>query len=150
MDCRKLLRIPGFDYSQSGAYFITICARDRRCLFADIAHGRVKLNHRGDKAAACWDDIPNHFAAVVLDAFVIMPNHVHGILLFTETVPGRTLQTVVGSFKSAVSRQIGEGVWQRNYWERVIRNEDELNRIRAYIDKNPLCWANDPENLQRT
>lgn len=106
--------------------------------------------------ARCWSDIPNHFPAAALDSFVIMPNHVHGILLFTEDVGAaacpaqcgraRTLQTVVGSFKSAVSRQIGVSIWQRNYWERVIRNEDELNRIRTYIDKNPARWQNDPEN----
>ena len=119
----------------------------------------MKLSQIGETVASCWDDIPNHFNEILLDAFV-MPNHVHGILLFTETVGAvacparcghaRTPQTVIGSFKSAASRRIGTGIWQRNYWERVIRNEDELNRIRTYVDKNPSRWSTDPENLERS
>ncbi len=110
----------------------------------------MKLNATGEEAGWCWNQIPTHFPGIVLDAFVVMPNHVHGILLFTADIGAghaRPLRTVVGSFKSAVSKRIGAGVWQRSYWERVIRNEDELNRVRTYIDRNPLCWADDPEHM---
>jgi len=144
------LRIPSFDYSQTGAYFVTICSRDRQCLFEEIIEGQAKLSRIGETVGRCWNDIPNHFRAIILDSFVIMPNHLHGILIFSGDVVecgrARTLQTVVGSFKSAASKQTGASIWQRNYWERVVRNEDELNRIRTYIDKNPLRWPDDPEN----
>ncbi len=156
MDRRKLLRLPGFDYSQTGAYFVTVCTINRRCLFGEIVEGKLESSRSGKAVARCWNEIPNHFNGTALDGFVIMPNHVHGILLFPDGVGAvacparcgraRTLQSVVGSFKSAASRQLGTRIWQRNYWERVIRNEDELNRIRAYIDKNPLRWPSDPEN----
>lgn len=88
-----------------------------------------------------------------LDAFVTMPNHIHGILMLTDTVKAghaRPLPTIIGGFKSAVSRRVGSAVWQRSYWDRVIRNQNELNFIRHYIDENPLCWPSDQENPQCT
>jgi putative transposase len=156
---RKRLRLAGFDYSEFGAYFVTICTRKRECLLGEVVGGQLTLNARAESVRAAWNEIPDHFSGIALDGFVIMPNHVHGILLFTDGVGAvacparcgraRTLPVVVGSFKSAASRQIGERIWQRNYWERVIRNEDELNRIRTYIDENPFRWPADPENLAR-
>ena len=149
---RKRLRLVGLDYSEPGAYFVTVCTANRQDLLGEIADGQTKLSSRGEVAKASWNGIPNHFPGVALDAFVIMPNHIHGILLFTHDVGAghaRPLPTVVGSFKSAASRHIGAPIWQRSYWERVIRNEAELNRIRTYIEENPLRWPTDPENLRR-
>jgi REP element-mobilizing transposase RayT len=97
-----------------------------------------------------WKAIPDHFPYVTLDAFVIMPNHLHGILLFTEPVGAghaRPLPVVIGSFKSATSRQVGSSIWQRSYWERVLRNEHELNTARHYIDDNPFHYSQDKEYL---
>jgi REP element-mobilizing transposase RayT len=146
---RVQLRLPWFDYSSTGAYFVTVCTRNHQCSLGQIVDGAVRLSAIGEMVLSCWNAIPDHFPHVTLDAFVVMPNHVHGVLLFADQRAGhaRPLQTVVGSFKAAVSRWAGKTVWQRNYWERVIRNDDELNAIRAYIDDNPLRWPADPENV---
>jgi len=146
---RRRLRLAGYDYSRPGAYFVTICARDHQCLFGEIVAGAMRRNQIGETVAACWNEIPRHYANVVLDAFVVMPNHLHGILLLTDLVGAghaRPLPLIVGSFKSAASRRVGARIWQRDYWEHIIRSEDELNRIRHYVDDNPLCWPADPEN----
>jgi putative transposase len=148
--CRHRLRLAGFDYSETGAYFVTICARNRQRLFGEIVEGQIRCSRSGSIVASCWDAIPRHFGHVALDAFVVMPNHVHGVLLFLEAVGAghaRPLQVVVGSFKSAASRLIGASVWQRNYWEHIIRSDGELDSIRSYIEDNPLRWLTDPENL---
>ncbi|MBK9124089.1 MAG: hypothetical protein IPM16_13370 [Chloroflexi bacterium] len=81
---RRSIRLQGYDYTQSGAYFVTICTRDRTCLFGEIADGTMTLNPVGEVVQACWDAIPTHFPTVELDAFVVMPNHVHGILVITD------------------------------------------------------------------
>ena len=107
-------------------------------------------NETAQAVTSCWYAISNHFTYVTLDAFVVMPNHLHGILLFTEPVGAghaRPLPVVIGSFKSAASRQVGSDIWQRGYWERVVRNEDELNTARHYIDDNPFQWTKDKEYL---
>ena len=147
---RHRLRLAGFDYSQAGAYFVTICARNHQRLFGEIADGQMRCNRRGSIVAACWDAIPGHFGHVTIDAFVVMPNHIHGVLLFVDAVGAghaRPLPVVVGSFKSAASRLIGANIWQRNYWEHIIRSNRELDSIRDYIEDNPLRWLADPENL---
>ncbi len=128
---------------------MTVCARDRRCLFGKITNRQVYCNRIGRIIEACWREIPAHFPNVMPDAFVVMPNHVHGVLLFTDSVGvahARPLPVVVGAFKAAVSRRAGFGVWQRNYFEHIVRNEDELNLIRHYIDDDPLNWTTDEEN----
>jgi len=124
---RFSLRLPGFDYSTPGAYFITICARDRRCILAGFK----------DVITACWNDIPKHFPHVTLDSFVVMPNHVHGILILDEQA--RSISVVIGAFKAAVSKQLGNPMWQRNYWEHIIRSGKALDRIRQYIEDNPAA-----------
>ena len=147
---RHRLRLAGFDYSQAGAYFVTICARNHQRLFGDIVDGQMRCNRTGGIVAACWDAIPHHFAHVTVDAFVVMPNHIHGVLLFMDLVGAghaQPLPVVVGSFKSAASRLIGANIWQRNYWEHIIRSSRELDSIRDYIEDNPLRWLADPENL---
>lgn len=169
---RKSIRLKNYDYSQMGAYFVTICTHNRACLFGNISDDAMNLNKLGEIANSNWQAIPNHFAHVSLDAFVVMPNHVHGILLFyfdnnsqktVDSVLGITersgaksgsLGAVVASYKSSVSKQINmilgqsaQSVWQRNYYERVIRNERELLAVRKYIEDNPLQWQLDADNL---
>jgi REP element-mobilizing transposase RayT len=181
---RQNPRLPEYDYAQQGGYFVTICTHERCCTLASVADGQVRLTRQGEIAADCWNGMPKHYPFVQLDAFVIMPNHVHGVLFFNgdlETAgTGRarhasplqtpdameglersgfpisaSLSTVVGSFKSAVSRLAsglsvvsGAPVWQRGFYEHVIRAEEPLNRIRNYVLSNPARWASDPDNPQ--
>jgi putative transposase len=126
---RRSIRLPGFDYSTTRAYFITICARGRRSILDR------------DIVTACWNEIPQHFPHVTLDVFVVMPDHIHGILILEDVGVGhvRPVSVVIGSFKAAVTRRLGKAIWQRNDWEHVIRSDKALNRIRQYIEENPTA-----------
>lgn len=163
---RRSIRLRDYDYSQPRAYFITICAHDRACLFGDIVGGEMRLNDAGRMVQQCWDEIPQHFPHVELDQFVVMPNHVHGIVVITHH-PGthtvgaknfsplhhqngtsRTIGSIIRGFKIGVTKWARANkdintVWQRNYYEHIIRNEDDLRDIRAYIQYNPQRWAED-------
>ena len=146
---RKSPRLKDYDYSESGAYFITICTHQRQYLFGAIQSERMFLSSFGEFAVACWDVIPDHYADVELDGFVIMPNHVHGIIVF----PGRSdfktiLGRVVNGYKGAVTARIRQAqpgliVWQRGYHDHIIRNDADLNRLREYIENNPAKWEAD-------
>lgn len=170
---RKSVRLKAQDYAAAGRYFITICTYQRQCLLGEIVAGEVQLSELGHVAAACWQAIPEHFAEVVLDEFVVMPNHVHGILVlggggptakFTEAnghpgesdsrtfgkmVPG-SIPAIVRAFKSAATRQINQlrgaagcVVWQRGYYDHVIRDRQALAYIQHYIVNNPRQWQID-------
>jgi putative transposase len=170
---RRHTRLRGFDYRESHAYFVTICVRHRECVFSSVTDGSIVLSRRGMVARDCWVDIANHHPHIELDAFVIMPNHMHGILLFVgdasenssvvatpasrpshATGPSRgSLGAVVGSYKAAVTRSInrlrpgaGNDLWQPNYYEHIIRDDRARDRIRDYIDLNPDRWSHDLEN----
>lgn len=167
---RRSIRLETYDYAQAGAYFVTICTFERRSLLGAVVAGEMQLSAYGSIVAECWSEIPQHFADVELDAFVVMPNHVHGIFVLSEgTRAGRAMHAssqqsksgappgsvgaIVGTFKSAASRRInhmrgtpGAPLWQRNYYERIIRNEKELNGIREYIVYNPALWEQDVNN----
>jgi REP element-mobilizing transposase RayT len=173
---RRSIRLKGYDYSQAGAYFVTIVTYQRDLLFGEIKNGEMHLNALGGIADECWRAIPDHFPNVELAAHVVMPNHMHGILVFNNNdvdanaststgrgtiyrapteqfqkpVPG-SLPTIVRTYKSAVTRRIGReynitGIWQRNYYEHVIRNHEEWDRIHRYIEANPRSWNEDQEN----
>jgi putative transposase len=175
MKNRRSIRLKEYDYSQSGAYFVTICAHDRRCIFGKIADGQMALNDAGRMIDAEWQKLKTRFPLVRLDEYVIMPNHFHVIITLNPKIVGAgsscpdetpemacnsgredrapTLGDVVGYFKYQTTRQINaardvdiQKIWQRNYYERVIRNEDELNEIRQYIMDNPAKWDTDEEN----
>ena len=165
---RRSIRLRGYDYSRAGAYFVTICTQNRECLFGEITDGRMMLNDAGRMAEQCWQAIPDHFPHVELDAFVAMPNHVHGILFIVDTPVGaknfsplqsgqrphgtsKSIGSIIRGFKIGVTKWMRAHtnvhvVWQRNYYEHVIRNDDELNRIREYIAKNRAQWELDREN----
>ena len=170
---RRSIRLPGYDYTQIGAYFMTICTQNKRCLFGEVVDGKMQLNNLGQIVDACWRAIPDHFPNILCDAWVIMPNHMHGILVIDidnvgarHAVPLREPQpeqfgnpttgsvpTLVRSFKSTVTKRINEmrgtpgaTLWQRNYYEHVIRNGTEWDFIRKYIETNPALWAEDNEN----
>jgi putative transposase len=161
------IRLKGYDYAQAGAYFVTICAHDRACLFGDLVDAEVVLRPAGRVVQNAWDELTKHYPHVGLDAFVVMPNHVHGIIMLSSDPveaglkPAATvrhaLPEVVRAFKTFSSRRINElrhtpgvPVWQRNYYEHVIRSESDLERTREYIAANHLKWALDRENQQRT
>jgi putative transposase len=171
---RRSIRLPQFDYTQPGAYTVTICTQPQAPSFGQIVGETVRFNSYGQVVDRCWRQIRDHNPFVQLDAFVVMPNHLHGILVlgydarargtacralterFGKPVPG-SLPTLIRSFKSAATRGInrlrgtpGGRVWQRGYYERVIRNERELNAVRGYIAANALQWDLDPENPANT
>jgi putative transposase len=149
---RRSIRLQGYDYSQAGAYFVTICTQNRECLFGDIVNGGMRLNEAGRVVESVWDGLPGHYAHVELDAMVIMPNHFHGIIVLAPTPAAvrHGLSEIVRALKTFSSRRINEmrqstgaKLWQRNYWEHIVRNEPELNRIREYIHNNPAQWELD-------
>jgi len=154
---RKSPRLQGYDYSQSGAYFVTICVQKMQQVFGDIVDGDMQYNSWGQVAHDCWVQIPDHYSSVELDAFVIMPNHVHGILLLTPLEPPLTqkrvtLGRIIGAYKAAVTRTIQplSKLWQERYHDHIIRNTQDLSRIREYVVNNPLKWETDTyysENL---
>jgi putative transposase len=146
---RRSLRLANYDYASAGAYFITVCALDRRCLFGAVADDEMRTSALGKLVSTCWIQIPHHFPSVALDAFVVMPNHLHGILWLTRAGHAPPLHRVVGAFKSAASRAAGQHLWQRSFHDRVIRNDAELQLIRQYVIDNPLKWALDRENPGR-
>ncbi len=166
---RQSTRLRGYDYTSPGAYFVTMVTYQRVHLFGAIAEGDMILNAAGRIADECWRAIPNHFHRVELGAYIVMPNHVHGIIVVHEpavvggqhAVPLRqsainvksgSLGAIVRSYKSAVTRRIRRAnsdiytVWQRNYHDRVIRNEREYRNITRYIENNPANWDADQEN----
>ena len=158
---RHSLRLKGYDYSQTGAYFVTIACDQHRCLFGSIQDTQMQCNHLGKLIEQHWLSLPEHFPFIALDQYVVMPNHFHAILWLnpkhphpnTETFGKPTknsLPTIIRSFKAGVTRESRTQfanaelkIWQRNYWEKVIRDENELNHIRQYIQNNPLKWQLD-------
>jgi REP-associated tyrosine transposase len=144
---RKRLRLRSFDYSTAGAYVVTVCARQNRCLFGRVENGTVHLGRIGLVVTEALRGIDEFHRGVQLDARVVMPNHVHAILLLDRLhhVPP-PVPAVIGAFKARATRRAGGPIWQRSYYDRVIRNEEELHAFRAYIDENPLRWALDREN----
>ena len=164
---RRSIRLRGYDYAQSGAYFVTICAYHMACLFGEVVNGEVQLNEWGQIVDEEWRRTSEVRAYVSLDAFVIMPNHMHGIIVLDRRgdPPGRpysqlpargpaagSLGAVVGQFKSQVTKRIRAScgrrdvfIWQRNYYEHIIRNEADLARIRRYIAHNPARWMDDSD-----
>ncbi|HUU28197.1 MAG TPA: transposase [archaeon] len=174
---RRSIRLPDYDYTTTGAYFVTICAHEHRCLFGDVMDGRVRLNEAGMVVQAVWDELPVHYPHVEIDTFVVMPNHVHGIIILTDSpvgaaprgrpnncgqargpAPTMSLPDVVHRFKTMTTKRYTDGVkqskwppfdkhlWQRGYYEHVVRRTDKMNCIREYILQNPLCWEFDREN----
>ncbi|WP_416676645.1 transposase [Egbenema bharatensis] len=176
---RRSIRLKGYDYSSPGAYFITICTRDRICWFGEVVEGEMRLNQLGQRVRSVWQTLPHHFPGLTLDEFIVMPNHMRGILVLNDTSrrgeafasqpisqshridanasplppcgtqPG-SIAAIVQNFKSVSTRKInqicqtpGTPIWQRNYYEHIIRNENALQNIRQYITSNPASWKQD-------
>lgn len=190
---RRSIRLSEYDYRSPGAYFVTTCTADRTCLFGVVVEGEMRLNNYGCIVAEEWKRTEEVRDRVVVDTFVVMPNHTHGVIVITDPPDERTdadsqsgsssgdgmgnstgggssptnphdgsrnrtfggaiagsLSTIMRQFKSMVTKRInqirntpGAPVWQRNFYERVVRNRDELHRIRRYIRQNPAQWHRD-------
>ena len=203
MHNRRSIRFKGYDYTQAGLYFITICCQNRACLFGEIENGKMMLNDAGAIANDCWLNIPNHFPNAILHEYVIMPNHVHGIIELVGAnnhspvselhspvsklhptknkknnnsvigdngaknvsvigdnraknvsplrSPSKTVGSVVRGFKIGVTKWMRQNtdtfyIWQRNYWEHIIRDDKSYENISQYIINNPTKWNNDKLN----
>ncbi len=169
---RRSIRLQGYDYSQPGAYFVTICVRNRECLLGDMVDGAMVLNDYGKIVESEWLKTAVVRPNVELDEFIVMPNHFHGIIFIIDDGRGTarraptgeqfgkpsvgSLPTIVRSFKSAATNGInqlqeswGSLFWQRGYHEHIIRSEGELDRIRKYIIENPIRWDQDENNPNR-
>jgi putative transposase len=185
---RRSLRLKEYDYSQSGAYFVTLVTKSRECLFGEVNAGVIQLTKYGTILQRTWTNLPLHYPNIILEAFVVMPNHIHAIIgiIATDsessglilgnnseqkdylngetylrvdkfTNPNRktrhSLPEIVRAFKSFSARQInqmrhtpGIALWQRNYYDHIIRNQAEMERIVLYIQANPGKWLEDEEN----
>ena len=157
---RRSMRLRGHDYSTPGAYFITACTQDRLLLFGRVISGKMVRNRLGAVVEDCWAKLPDHYNNVSLDAFVLMPNHIHGVIIIESAPPGvpasstrRGIPEIVRAFKTFSARKIntvrgspGISVWQRGFYDHAIRNERELDRVRTYIMDNPRKWSEDPDN----
>ena len=180
---RKTIRLKKYNYSDAGWYYVTICTQNMECLFGDIIDNQMNLNQFGKIVKQYWLEIQKHFNNIELDEYIIMPNHVHGIVVIRNAKPfvgndhrvvpfnnqvghdGPTLRNtqllfrIIQWFKTITTNVYIKGVknkqyprfnkriWQKSFYDHVIRNEFDLNRIRQYIRDNPLNWDNDRNNL---
>jgi putative transposase len=185
---RKSIRLKGYDYSQAGLYFITICTQNRLCLFGEIENGEMVLNDAGMMIKTVWHEIPVYYHKFNVREFVVMPNHIHGIIQIISNpkpvgagprvcpinewqqtnrqphktigqpqgvAPTMSLSDIVHRFKTLTTKRYTDGVnnnywprfnkklWQRNYYEHIIRDEKSYYQISEYIQTNPLKWQND-------
>lgn len=158
------LRLSQYDYSQAVAYFITCCSYQKKCIFGEIIEEPMHHNELGIIVNQTWQNLTNYFSNIILDEFIIMPNHLHAIIFLEQTVgaelapPMRfiNLSRIMQVFKSictvTINKQLNKNkvlVWQRGYYDHIIRNEFSLNKIREYIVNNPLKWSFDRENPER-
>jgi REP element-mobilizing transposase RayT len=184
---RRSIRLPDYDYSSEGLYYVTICTQDRLCLFGEVIGGQMTLNACGEIVKQELLRTPEIRREITLDEWVIMPNHIHAIVAINETehdtatghavgatghvgahghAPLRerrfvrkpkSLSSFIAGFKSAVTVHInqlrqtpGNPVWQRNYWEHIIRNGESYDKIKRYVIENPMNWTHDEENPHKT
>ena len=159
---RRSIRLREYDYANPNWYYVTICTNDKRCVFSNVNYGKLVLNKFGKVAKEEWLRTKTIRPNIELDYYIIMPNHIHGIIIIESrgvmhyaptkkfASPSQTLGSIVRGFKSSVTKRINmmnrtsdKKLWQRNYYEHIIRNEQDLFRIRKYIQLNPLRWELD-------
>ena len=186
---RNSYRLEGYDYSQAGCYFVTVCVQGRQCLFGEIIEGEMVLNDAGKLVVHWWHETENKFPHLELDQYVLMPNHIHGIVAFVGADlcvrpqhrnikpsnchqieqerkeqnqegghTGPPLQEIIQWFKTMTTNEyikevksrrfppFEKRIWQRSFYDHIIRDDNDLNRVREYIQNNPLRWALDEYN----
>jgi putative transposase len=155
---RRSTRLTGYDYSAGGAYFVTICVEDRQCKLGRVEGGNVVLSATGAVVAECWEQLNKKYADVELDQFVVMPNHFHAIIGLCPSVGAGSprpvsLGQIMGFYKYETTKRVNEAIgtpgaklWQRGYFDHVIRTDRSLEAIREYIFTNPSRWSVDGEN----
>lgn len=166
-------RLCGYDYGQNGVYFITICTKNRIHHFGKVSNGKMELSEIGKYASECWSNIPKHFPFVELGEFVIMPNHVHGIIIINKinenefqipfneiNIPffqstyrnqfgpqSQNIASIIRGFKVGVTKSakniVSDFKWQARFHDHIVRNEKSFNHIQNYILNNPLKWSQD-------
>ncbi len=159
---RKSIRLTGYDYSQNGVYFVTICVQNRAGLFGEILHESMQLNEAGKMIQSVWQEIPIYYRGWSLDVFQVMPNHVHGILTILEASDTTlSLSDIIHRYKVLTTKKYIDGVkkhhwkpfegklWQRSYYEHILRHEDALYKAQEYIINNPINWPKDKMNLSK-
>lgn len=171
---RRSIRLKNFDYSKEGAYYISLCTYNKEYLFGEIKNKEMILNVNGKAVDVFWHEIPLHYPEVELDEYIIMPNHIHGIIFintadvqdfkplrkkipeqtnkYQHIIPG-SIGSIIRGFKIGATKWFKANteispVWQRNYYEHIIRDDEDLNRIREYIKSNPMNWDKDDENIK--
>ena len=145
---RRSVRLREYDYGTPGAYFVTICTRGRMGTLGESAGERIVLSEAGLIAESTWESLPSRFPSVQLDAFIVMPDHLHGIVALIRAGSPVTLGHLIRTFKGAAARAVRVSVmsgfaWQRGYYERVVRDERELSALRRYIEDNPRSSSQD-------
>jgi REP element-mobilizing transposase RayT len=150
-----------YDYSRGGIYYVTICSQNRECLFGEINKGHLKLNLIGKLIDHFWQKIDEKYSDVHIDQFIVMPNHLHGLIIIKNhcshrgeaTAPLQSLGKIIAWYKYESTKNVnrlcqspGVRLWQRNYYDRIIRNENEYDRIKKYILNNPARWESDRNN----
>ena len=156
---RKQIRLPDYDYSTPGAYFVTICTHGKRCILSDITVGADALGGPKPQLTDAGKTVEKYILSseripgISVDKYIIMPNHIHLILRISERNAGTdsgpprasapTIPDVVGAMKRLVNKELGGNIWQRGYYEHVIRNETDYRQIWEYIDANPAKWTED-------
>jgi REP element-mobilizing transposase RayT len=165
---RHSIRLRDYDYALAGAYLVTICTRNREMLFGEIQGGEMIINQLGEIANNSWLWLFDRYDYITPDYYIVMPNHFHGIIILQDQsgdsrvapikmpMNHKPLGQLIGAFKTTSTKRINQFgnlrkdvLWQRNYFEHVIRNENELNSIRKYIIENPMRWEYDAENPER-
>jgi putative transposase len=160
---RRSIRLPEYDYSKAGAYYITICSHNKKLIFGKIIDGEIIPSKIGILVEQHLKEIPDHFENVFIDDYIIMPNHIHFILSivgvqnfeplrneYQKIIP-RSIGSIIRAYKASVTKRCKKEeyknkIWQRNYFEHIIRNQEDHYRIREYIQNNPLQWELDEEN----
>jgi len=145
---RKQNRLKGYDYSQNGIYFVTMCSKDKHELFSHIVVGdglaRPELTDIGNEICNVIDYVNNRYNQCKIIQYVIMPNHVHLLIQIAgRASPSPTVGNIVGGIKSGVSRIVGFSPWQRSFHDHIVRNEEDYSRIAEYIQNNPALWQDD-------
>jgi len=165
----ETIRLKNWDYHSPAYYFVTVCIKNRECFFGDVADGEVKLSPIGEIASRYWQEIPNHFPHVQLDEYIVLPNHVHGIIIIDNNIvetqnfaslrgkpskfgpQSRNLASIIRGYKIGVKKwSVINNIlfaWQQRCYEHIIRNEKELHNISEYIANNLINWVDDEENL---